>query len=247
MRDSRRIQERMELRLDRLQLVWLTLGVMVALAFSFTLGLVMGKRTARLEDPAQTTNNPIAQIDADGEMHKKLTFYDKLTAREAEPLPPPMAKAPTPPVATAPSKPATPALTTTAVAVPSNALASAPPSVESTPTASDSTPVSPAASSDARELSAAEQAAAVGLTRGPAASGVYTVQVSAFQTMAEAKAFTAAMNRKGYQPFIVSSQLPGKGTWYRVRLGSFVDERSAQEAKKILARDDIAAWVLKSE
>jgi cell division protein FtsN len=65
--------------------------------------------------------------------------------------------------------------------------------------------------------------------------------------MAEASAFAAALERKGFKPFIVSATIQGKGTWYRVRMGRFSTEILAQQGKGMLTRADIPAWVLRAE
>ena len=85
------------------------------------------------------------------------------------------------------------------------------------------------------------------LDSGPSLVGDYTIQVSSFQTMEEAKAYSASLERKGFRPFIVAAEIRKKGTWYRVRLGRFKDEGTAQAAKRILLNADIPAWVLKTE
>jgi cell division septation protein DedD len=92
-----------------------------------------------------------------------------------------------------------------------------------------------------------DAAARTGLARGPAQSGEFTVQVSAYQSMAEASAFMASLKRKGFAPFVVKAEIAGKGTWYRVRIGRFVSEADATRAKAILAAADVPAWVLRME
>jgi DedD protein len=303
MRDGRRIQERVEVKLERMQLIWLTLGGVVALGVTFALGMMMGKRAARMEAQV-TTRDHVADIDEDGERHQELTFYNKLTApavdaakthkpaaaTPASPSPNPSAPplvvvaAPSP----APSSPApaptpsaqqaaapqptsqtaaptheeatgsksTPSMAQTrpsndAVSADANAPATTSPAAK-TPTtpahsqaASASTPVathhgaSPLASSDPQLLAE--------LGKGPARRGEFTVQVSSFQTLDEAKAYAASLERKGYKPFVVSAKVKGKGTWYRVRIGTFKDAAHAQSAKNLLARNDIPAWILRSE
>ena len=61
----------------------------------------------------------------------------------------------------------------------------------------------------------------------PAGKGAFTLQLSATQTREEADRFASGLKAKGYAPYIVSAQVPGKGTWYRVRLGSFPNRDAA--------------------
>ena len=51
--------------------------------------------------------------------------------------------------------------------------------------------------------------------------GAFTLQLSAYQDRAEADRFAAGLRDKGYAPFIVEANLPGKGIWFRVRMGRF--------------------------
>ena len=97
------------------------------------------------------------------------------------------------------------------------------------------------------DTSAAKSKTRAALDQGPSRSGDYTIQVSSFQTMQEAKAYSSSLERKGFRPFIVAAEIRKKGTWYRVRLGRFGDEGTAQAAKRILLSADIPAWVLKTE
>ena len=42
------------------------------------------------------------------------------------------------------------------------------------------------------------------------------------------------MKKRGYAAFIASSELPGKGMWHRVRLGSFLNKAAAEKLQKTL-------------
>jgi DedD protein len=61
------------------------------------------------------------------------------------------------------------------------------------------------------------------------ANGKFTLQLAASQSKPEADRFVARLRDKGYAPFIVEAQVPGKGTWYRVRVGSFGTKEAAQQ------------------
>lgn len=214
MRDTRRLQSRSEVRLDRVQVLWLTLGAIVALGVTFALGIVVGRRAARLDPPRQET---LADIDAAGDQHEKLTFYDELT--KANERPPAPRAAPTP-------KPAAP---------------TGPKPEPAEPSAAKRATVAAETASDG------DAAMRAGLAAGPARPGDFTVQVSAFQSLAEARTFAAKLERADFKPFIVRSEIAGKGTWFRVRLGRFATEAEAMQAKQFLARVEIPAWVLVTE
>jgi DedD protein len=57
--------------------------------------------------------------------------------------------------------------------------------------------------------------------------GAFTLQLSAFQSRPEADRFAARLRDKGYAPYILAAEVPGKGTWYRVRMGSFASREAA--------------------
>ena len=86
-----------------------------------------------------------------------------------------------------------------------------------------------------------------GINAGPARKGEYTVQVSAFQSSRDARSFAGKLESKGYKPFVVTSDINERGTWYRVRIGRFVTADEARSAKTTLAQSDITGWVLRTE
>ena len=57
--------------------------------------------------------------------------------------------------------------------------------------------------------------------------GAFTLQLSAFQTREEADRFAARLRDRGYAPYIVAAEVANKGTWYRVRMGSFPSRDAA--------------------
>ncbi len=57
--------------------------------------------------------------------------------------------------------------------------------------------------------------------------GAFTLQLSAFQTREEADRFVARLRDRGYAPYIVAAEVANKGTWYRVRMGSFPSRDAA--------------------
>jgi len=65
-----------------------------------------------------------------------------------------------------------------------------------------------------------------------AATGVklrYTVQTASYQGKEMAEDEVKKLKKRGYAAFISSSQLSGKGAWYRVRLGSFSNRAAAEK------------------
>src|SRR3990172_9268786 len=58
--------------------------------------------------------------------------------------------------------------------------------------------------------------------------GRYTVQIAAFQKEEEAKQIVNNLKSKGYPAFIKTAEVPGKGTLYRVRIGTFTTRVTAK-------------------
>ena len=74
--------------------------------------------------------------------------------------------------------------------------------------------------------------------------GKYTLQLSSFQDRAEAEAFAAKVSGAGYKPYIVQSEVPDRGTYFRVRLGEYGSHEDAIAAKADFeAKQHIIAYV----
>ena len=72
----------------------------------------------------------------------------------------------------------------------------------------------------------------------------YTVQVASYPEKQLADDEAKKMRSRGYAAFVVSSDVPGKGTWYRVRLGSFTNKAAAEKlAKDIHAKVGISSII----
>jgi cell division septation protein DedD len=72
--------------------------------------------------------------------------------------------------------------------------------------------------------------------REPAASSStklrYTVQTASYQERGMAEDEVKRLKKRGFAAFVVSSELPGKGVWHRVRLGSFSNKTAAERLQK---------------
>lgn len=60
------------------------------------------------------------------------------------------------------------------------------------------------------------------------ADAKFTIQVGSYTNPDEAHQVVGQWKSKGYPTFLVSADIPGKGRWYRVRLGSFQTKPEAQ-------------------
>jgi DedD protein len=72
--------------------------------------------------------------------------------------------------------------------------------------------------------------------------GRFTLQLSSFQDRAEAEAFAAKVGAE--KTFITVSEIPGKGTWYRVRVGDFATQKDAVAGKQAFEKKhNVIAYV----
>jgi cell division septation protein DedD len=110
---------------------------------------------------------------------------------------------------------------------------------------SDPQPEKPAASAvTEREMKQPAVKKEPVVTRGPDPKIRYTLQLASYQDKEMAEADVKKMKQLGYSAFIVSSELQEKGTWYRVRLGSFSSRASAEKLQKELrAKEGITPFI----
>lgn len=57
--------------------------------------------------------------------------------------------------------------------------------------------------------------------------GGYQLQVSSFRTQGEADGFATQLRARGHKAYVVEAHVPGRGTWFRVRIGPFSTQRAA--------------------
>jgi DedD protein len=64
--------------------------------------------------------------------------------------------------------------------------------------------------------------------------GGYMVQVASFKSQEDAESFVMELRRRGHQAFRTAANVPGRGIWHRVRIGSFKTRFEAELYKKKL-------------
>ena len=73
----------------------------------------------------------------------------------------------------------------------------------------------------------------------------YTLQVASYPDKDGAEQDVKKLKQSGFAAFIVSADVPGKGVWYRVRLGSFSNKASAEKLQKdVQAKQGISSIVV---
>ena len=227
-RDSERLREKLEVVVDGRQIFFLFFGGAVVVSMVFVLGVMVGKRLGGApNERATAAGDALAALDDldaasdDLSRAEALAFPDQLGAgrrRKAGPLGA---------ADVAPSR--IPAVVAPVVAPAALAPAALAPVV--TPAA-----LAPAALAPAVARPAVAPGAAVPGVVAPASAAKgtglrFTLQLSAFQSRAEAEAFASSVRAAGFTPFIAEREVPGKGKFFRVRVGDHASHAEAMAAK----------------
>jgi len=69
----------------------------------------------------------------------------------------------------------------------------------------------------------------------------YTIQVSSLRDPEVADRMVAGLKDKRYPAYRAAAEVPGNGTWYRIRIGSFKNRAEAQSTMERLKKDKINA------
>jgi cell division septation protein DedD len=233
MRDANRIKEKFQLSLDGRQVASVVVGSLVILGGVFVLGLNVGKQLAlRQAQAGPRPADPLAALDApppsaDAGEPPRLSYHEALTRPADPPRPPPrpasVAKAPAA-ISPRPTPPATPT--------------ASPPSVPTAPSTPPSTP--PPTASPTSPPAPKPTPTAIPKLTGTAIPkeeprGAFAIQVGASQDLGEAHRVLERF--KGHRGRIVSADIPGKGRWYRVRLGAFETRQDAERYLVDLSRE----------
>lgn len=267
LRDVERWKDKIEVRLDNRQVFFLFFGSALVACMLFVLGVLVGKRIesrGRAEAPA--IDDPLAVLDRFGSRavaptHDTLTFPGKLIVAGGGGTRARVASQPG-------SRDERPASHESRVAARPVLTTAAPAGATVGPMPSDIPPAMPAAPAPearlARPVGSPERRPSAsgldtpGIARPPARSGSpapapapvggerarghFLLQLSSFQDKAEADAF--ARRFAGKDAYVVPTELPGKGTWYRVRVGSYSTMQEASSAKIAFEREhNVIAYV----
>jgi DedD protein len=229
MAGNRPARERFDFSLDSKQVASVILGSLGALGLAFFLGHAIGQRVADRPAPparpaaAATQADPLAVLDrapraGGGEAPAQFSFHETLTsAKPPQDRLPPGPKSPSPQAAE-PKPSESKGLPGESKAVPQPITApspTGPPPVEAKVAAA---PVSPPAPTRP----------AIG------GKGAWVVQIGSTQDRIEADRIAARFATRGAR--VVVADVPGKGRWYRVRLGSFDTRESADRYLRDLER-----------
>jgi cell division septation protein DedD len=78
--------------------------------------------------------------------------------------------------------------------------------------------------------------------------GGYQLQVSSFRTMAEAQGFADQLRARAHKAYVVEAHVPGRGTWFRVRVGPFPTKNAVTQYRTSFeAREHVVPFVIAPE
>jgi cell division septation protein DedD len=204
-------------------------------AKSDPLGDLVSSRAAGAEPPA-SARPPVDLSSNDVTFPRILSDQGQPTTALAVVLPA-GARAPATPAVGAKPPPATDRLPV--VPLPAQAVLEASPIVSRprdslTQQASDAAQINSAATSDA--------------SAGPGHDGGYQLQVSSFKTQAEGDAFAEQLRARGHKAYVLEARVPGRGTWYRVRIGPFSTQHAATQYRASFeAKEHVVPFVVPPE
>jgi DedD protein len=226
MRDGHRLRERIQLSLDDRQVAALAVGALLLLAGMFALGLLVGMQVAR-RSPQPAPTGDLAALD---EQRAEARRAPAIVAEPKARVEPPPSQTAQPAVAIA--SPAVERPTQDSPAPASSPARMDPPARREMPAPPATVNVAPA-----RTATVAPAESNAPLPAPPARLGNFTVQLGASQHRIEALQLAARAGALGLKPYVVEARLPGKGVWYRVRVGAFADKKAADRYRRDVERE----------
>ena len=250
MKDAQDWKNRVELSLDNRQIFLLFFAGAVVVSLVFALGVVVGKRADKQLARTAATTDPLAVLDQMGQDNGEdtLTFHEALSSDKSKPesaqaradagtAPAPAVQ---PPAKAADPRPRSPEPARPAVQpdprpqAPAKALAE-----KKLPTPPPVAVAKGAAEGGKKETDKPQKVASE--------EGTYTLQLSSFQEKREAELFMQKLREAGMQPYMTPTTIPGRGVWFRVRLGHFKTWDEALNAKQSFEKKQkVIAYVSKT-
>jgi len=250
LRDVERWKDKIEVRLDNRQVFFLFFGSALVACLLFILGVIVGKRlesrgravAPEIEDPLalldKVASTPRSGPEPAPALPRMLFGASGGPAKAATPTrPAPAAPAEAKPVVAAKVEPAPKPATPIAKAEPAPKPAA--PIAKAEPAPKPATPIAkaePAPKPESPKPAVAAVKKVAIATPAPAsaadpakAKGRFTLQLGSFPDRAEAEAFSRRFTPQG--SYVIASDIPGKGTWYRVRVGDYGNAKDAIAAK----------------
>lgn len=109
----------------------------------------------------------------------------------------------------------------------------------------NATPVTTEPKDDLTRLAASASDVSDAPLEEPGMEGGYLVQVASFPKQADADRFVEDLRRRGHRAFRQAANVPGRGLWHRVRIGSFKTKYAAVlYQRKLEKQERISAIVI---
>jgi DedD protein len=237
--------------LDTRQMMFLIAGYCFLCVLVFALGVVVGRATTQPDTAAETDNavatKPREQPPKDRlepSSSGRIPLMPSAEPKNQAAKGPEFAFSPTLPEAAATNKPESVSTLPSRpkpVSTPEVTRSSEPPA--EAPKAEERREVDPRRPAVTTESKPKPHAAArVSLSQ----AGDYTIQVSSFQSTDQANALKGRLSKKGYAAYVQSVDLSDKGTWHRVRVGTYRDKDGAERvASDLRSQESLPATVMK--
>ncbi|MDF1563376.1 MAG: SPOR domain-containing protein [Deltaproteobacteria bacterium] len=237
-KNNRRHDVDVELTLERGQVTSLIVGSVVALGAVFLVGVGVGRRLAPVPEAGAAKTEAREGTAA----VPTLTFHDTLTQETVEEAVAVAPAAPAPAAKPAPEKAAPKPEKAPAPKADAEALAKTHASVAATVAAL----AKPAAKPEAEPKAVEKTAVATAKAATDAASETrFSVQVASSQKEADVTRLAARIKEAGYEATIVPAEIPGRGRWYRLRVGSFASrEDAAMKQAELKVALDLSGMVV---
>ena len=245
LRDVERWKDKIEVRLDNRQVFFLFFGSALVACMLFVLGVIVGKRIeSRGRADAPEIQDPLAVLDRVNQPAPTATTpadqglaFPKALIGTAGVKAKPLGLSPKPVAAPAPPSMPVSAKTSLASTTPSVPVVAATGSTRSI--ARPATAASVPATAPAARPSVAPRPF---VAADPTARGKFTLQLSSYPDRGDADAFARRFASQG--AFVITSEIPGKGVWYRVRVGNYASIQEATAAKSTFEKQhNVIAYV----
>jgi cell division septation protein DedD len=100
-------------------------------------------------------------------------------------------------------------------------------------------PLTKAASDNAQMVTPAAPSSGAGHEGG------YQLQVSSFRSHDEADGFANQLRARGHKAYVLEAQVPGRGIWYRVRVGPFSTQHAASSYRSSFeTREHVVPFII---
>jgi DedD protein len=235
--------------LDTRQLVLLIAGYCFLCVLVFALGVVVGRATGQPESAPDAAGSLASQsrekatkggrdtltgnripLVPEAEPKGQSTPGSELALSSNLPETPATSKGDNPSTVAPRTKPS-PALEATRSSEPPAAVSKPEDKGEAEPRRHDMTDAKPKGSSPASRVASSQ-------------GGDYTIQVGSSRSWEQANDLKGRLSKKGYTAYVQSVDLSDKGTWHRVRVGTYRDKDAAERvASDLRNRESLQAMV----